>query len=68
MPVPGQIVGPERVGQQLAQRPRPAWMIDQKTGPAVLEEHLTTPSAGHQNLAVGTYARQGDKTSAAGRM
>ena len=61
----GQIVGTERVGQQLAQRPRAQRVVDQHLRAAVLQQHLAAPPARHQQLAVGVHTRQGDQPAAA---
>ena len=42
---------PERVGQQLAQRPRAQRMVDQHLRAAVLQQHLPAPPARHQHVA-----------------
>src|ERR1700754_2284076 len=44
----GQVVGAERVGQKVAQRPRPSGVVDEHLLAAVLQQHLAAPAAGHQ--------------------
>ena len=64
----GKIVGPERVGQQLAQRPRAQRVVDQHLGTAVLQQHLAAPPTRHQQLAVGVDAGQCDQPAATAGM
>ena len=58
---PRQVLRPERVGQQLAQRPRAQRMVDQQLRAAVLEQHLPAPPARHQQLARAVHTRQRDQ-------
>lgn len=68
MTFPLQVVGPERVGQKLAQRFGALGVVDQEVAPAVLEEHLPAPAARHQNLTIGADAGQRDQASATAGM
>src|SRR6478672_1439675 len=60
----GQILRTERVGQQLAQRPRPQRVIDQHLRAAVLQQDLPAPPARHQDLPGGVHTGQRDQPAA----
>lgn len=65
MTVPVEVVGPERIGQKLAQRFGALRVVDQKLASPVLEEHLPASAARHQNVAVRAHAGQRDQAPAA---
>lgn len=63
-----QVVGTERVGQQLAEPSRAIRMIDQQCRSPVFVQHLTAPTARHQRALIGAHTGQCDKPSATGGM
>ncbi len=54
------------VREQLAQGLRTARVVDQHLRSAVLEQHLPTAPAGHEDLSPAVRATEGDQTSTAG--
>ncbi|OBG85608.1 hypothetical protein A5699_23740 [Mycobacterium sp. E802] len=63
-----QILRAEGVGQQLGQWPRATGMVDEHPRPAVFQQHLTAPSAGHEQGAIRAHTRQRDEPSTPLRM
>ena len=59
---PVQVVGAERVGEQLAE----GASVEEQLGAAVLVEQLPAPPAGHERLAATVDAGHRDQAAAAG--
>jgi hypothetical protein len=63
---PGQVIGPEGVGQQIGQPARAIRMIDEQLWATVLQKQLTAPSARHQCRTGGVddrYRKQPSTTA-----
>jgi hypothetical protein len=63
--LPREIVGTERVGQQLAKGSRAAGMVDQHLWATMLQKHLPATAARHEQGARPVDTRERDQPAAA---